>query len=328
MDHPPRTAPTVPAVVAVVALKALPAAKSRMAALAAPLRERLARCMALDTLAALAPAVSEVVVISDQPDLAAALSRHEIRARVIADPDAAEARADGAPATRSGPVRGSAGDRALNRALAHGDHWVRTQRRAASSGATVLACVGDLPALRTGSVRRVLQAAATAGHPRSVLSDHADRGTTMLITSGVPLDPRFGAITVAGERVDSTERHRRSGAHVLRLEDVADARWDVDTPDDLAVAADLGVGPATRTLLDPGTGRLGGYLAVRLIERDTASFTVTEVFRSGPENVRGAGVAPLVTTLPETAYDGDPAHLVPGRRLHAVGIADALSCWD
>ena len=73
-------------VAAVVALKTLPAAKSRMSSLPAPLRERLARCMAIDTLSALAPAVDEVLVVSDQPDLPAALLRAELPVRVIAEP--------------------------------------------------------------------------------------------------------------------------------------------------------------------------------------------------------------------------------------------------
>ena len=68
------TLPPDQRVAAVVALKTLPAAKSRLSSLPDPLRERLARCMAIDTLSALAPAVDEVLVVSDQPDLPAALA--------------------------------------------------------------------------------------------------------------------------------------------------------------------------------------------------------------------------------------------------------------
>jgi 2-phospho-L-lactate guanylyltransferase (CobY/MobA/RfbA family) len=74
---------------AVVALKALPAAKSRMAAVPAPVRERLARCMAVDTLAALAAVVDQIIVITDQPDLPAVLHRHRLGVRVIAEPPGA-----------------------------------------------------------------------------------------------------------------------------------------------------------------------------------------------------------------------------------------------
>src|SRR6478672_9394164 len=137
-------------VAVVVALKTLPAAKSRMSSLPAPLRERLARCMAIDTLSALAPAVDQVLVVSDQPDLPAALRRADLQVRVVSEPDP-----------------GAAGDLAhgggsLNQALAHGDDLLR-----ADGIAVVLACVGDLPALRTSSVRRVI--AASLGRPRSFL---------------------------------------------------------------------------------------------------------------------------------------------------------------
>ena len=67
------TSNAVPAAAAVVALKPSEYAKSRLD-LPAPLRRRLAETMALDTLRALAAAVSRVVVVSGQPALASRLT--------------------------------------------------------------------------------------------------------------------------------------------------------------------------------------------------------------------------------------------------------------
>ncbi len=282
-------------VAAVVALKTLPAAKSRLSSLPPPLRERLARCMAIDTLAALAPAVDQVLVVSDQPDLPAALVRAGLLVRVVAEP----------------PDPGSGGDLAhgggsLNRALAHGDDLLR----AAGFGA-VLACVGDLPALRTTSVSRVI--AASLGRPRCFLADHDGHGSTMLIARHVPLDPRYGKEIVAGETIGSALRHRRSGACALELGELADARRDVDTLDDLRCADLLGAGAATASLWDPDHAAPGRYLAVEVLDRPGP--TLTLLADGVPESV------------PVGAYDGDPALLVPGRRLHAVRVAGALRCW-
>ncbi len=289
--------PLVERVAAVVALKTLPAAKSRFSSLPGPLRERLARCMALDTLAALRPAVHEVVVVSDQPDLGPALRRRDLDVRIIAEPD---------------PVRGHpAPDDGLNAALARADKLLRAEGVAA-----VLACVGDLPALRSTTVRRLIT--ASRGRPRSLVSDHEGQGTTMLIARGVPLDPLYGTEIVAGERIGSAARHRRSGAVDLPLGALPDARRDVDTPADLAVAARLGVGPATARLLDPITGALGAYRPVEVLSADPTTLTVL---------VDDGGIEAVTLPVSLSTYDGDPALLVPGRRLHAVRVADDLRCW-
>ena len=289
--------PSPPAerVAAVVALKTLPAAKSRLSSLPAPVRERLARCMAIDTLAALAPAVDQVLVVSDQPDLPAALLRADLHVRVIAEP----------------PDPGPGGDLAhgggsLNRALAHGDGLLRAEGFGA-----VLACVGDLPALRSTSVARVI--AASLGRPRCFLADHDGLGSTMLIARHVPLDPRYGKEIVSGGTIGSALRHRRSGALALELGGLADARRDVDTLDDLRFADLLGTGPATASLLDHVHAAPGHHLTVEVLDRHGP--TLTLLADGVPESV------------PVGAYDGDPALLVPGCRLHAVRVAGALRCW-
>lgn len=282
-------------VAAVVALKTLPAAKSRMSSLPDPLRERMARCMAIDTLSALAPAVDELLVVSDQADLPAALLRAELSVRVIPEPTGRE------PAGGLGHGGGS-----LNRALAHGDDLLR-----AEGFEVVLASVGDLPALRTASVRRVI--AASRGRYRCFLADHDGRGTTMLIARGVPLNPLYGKETRSGKTIGSALRHQRSAAVALELGELPDARRDVDTLSDLRFANLLGTGPATTSVLDPVHAAPGHYQPVEVLGRDGRSLTV--LVDGVPESV------------PVLAYDGDPALLVPGRRLHAVRVAGDLRCW-
>ena len=107
---------------AVIALKPAEHAKSRLG-VPDPLRRRLAWTMALDTLSALSRVMSRVLVVSDQPALEARLRRAGLAVEVI----------------------GESGHVGMNPALSHGDRTLRAQ-----GFATVMACVGDLPALTTG----------------------------------------------------------------------------------------------------------------------------------------------------------------------------------
>lgn len=272
-----------PPVAAVVALKPSEYAKSRLD-LPVPLRRRLAETMALDTLRALAAAVPRVLVVSGQPALASRLARAGVAAEVVAEP---------APA-------------GINAALAYG-----AERLRADGVATVLACVGDLPALRPASVRRVLQTAAA--HPRAFLADASGVGTTMLVATGGPLAPDFSGRSAA--------RHRAGGATPLTAaelgEPLADARRDVDTEVDLDTALGLGVGSFTAALVEPATARLGRYGVV------TATGWTDD--QGQPLGVTAAGRR---VVLP-TAALGDGLRTVrSGQRLHAVTGADrVLSVW-
>lgn len=195
---------------------------------------QLARSMALDTIAALASATDEVLVVTGQPDFSAALSDHGIAATVVSEPS---------PTLRA-DEKSAEGEPSLNLALAHGDRLLRSR-----GIDTVLACVGDLPGLRPQSVRRVLTYAAelaAAGRPRSFVADHTGLGTTMVIAHDVALDPRFGKGTQSG----SAERHRLSGAVPITAADAFDACWDVDSLADLRAVAAFGVGPATAIVLE------------------------------------------------------------------------------
>jgi len=120
-------------------------------------------------------------------------------------------------------------DAGLNPALAHG---------AAAAGAGPLAALaGDLPALRGTDLAAALDAVTVRGYVR----DAAGTGTTLLAApAGVPLAPRFGA--------GSARAHAQSGAVELTGAGPS-LRRDVDTADDLAAAARLGLGPRTRAIL-------------------------------------------------------------------------------
>jgi 2-phospho-L-lactate guanylyltransferase len=251
--------------------------------------------MAIDTLSALATAVDEILVVSDQPDLPAALLRAELPIRVIAEP------LDPGRADDPGHGGGS-----LNRSLAHGDGLLR-----AEGFAVVLASVGDLPALRATSVRQVIT--ASRGRSRCFLPDHDGRGSTMLIARGVPLNPLYGNESRSGATIGSALRHQRSAAVALELGELPDARRDVDTLSDLRCAHLLGTGRMTASLLDPVHGTPGHYELAEVLGRQGRSLSVL-----------AAGVP---ESVPVRAYDGDPALLVPGRRLHAVRVAGVLRCW-
>jgi 2-phospho-L-lactate/phosphoenolpyruvate guanylyltransferase len=275
-------APT-PVAAAVIALKPTAHAKSRLA-LPDALRRRLAWTMALDTLSALSRALPQVLVVSDQPALEAKLRREEIAADVVSD---------------SGHV-------GINSALSHG---AMTLRHAGFT--TVMACVGDLPALRPESVLLVL--AASRAHQRSFVADASGIGTTILVAHDVELAPQFQGRSAAA--------HYASGAVSLSEEafgsPIADARRDVDTEADLAAAIGLGVGQATQALVDPETGRLGCYELI----------TVTD-WRNADGNQVAITAAGRRITLPAEALGKTLRYAKVGQRLHSVAAAGrVLSAW-
>lgn len=266
-----------------IALKPLEHAKSRLA-VPDPLRRRLAWTMALDTLSALCRALPHVLVVSDQPALEARLRHAEIAAEVISE---------------SGHV-------GMNSALSRGGRALHAQ-----GFSSVVACVGDLPALRPESVLRILD--ASQSHPRSFVADASGIGTTMLVAHDVELVPQFQGRSAAA--------HYASGAVNLSADaigsPIADARRDVDNEADLAVAIGLGVGPATDSLIDHGKGRLGRYQLI----------TATQW-----RNVEGELLAVTATgrriALPAEALRDELRYIRLGQRLHAVEAEGrVLSAW-
>jgi 2-phospho-L-lactate/phosphoenolpyruvate guanylyltransferase len=181
--------------------------------------------MAIDTLRALLGAVDHVLVVGALPYDESPASGPPPNVEQVAEPESP----------------------GLNAALTHGAALLRQR-----GFAVVLACVGDLPALRVESVRRVLIAARV--HRRSYVADATGGGTTMLVARDTELQPRFGGSSAAA--------HQASGARPLVAPDlgpVPDARTDVDTEEDLIAAGRLGLGPATRAVLD----RLSSSLRTR-----------------------------------------------------------------
>jgi 2-phospho-L-lactate guanylyltransferase len=273
----------VPPAAGVIALKPTTHAKSRLA-VPDPLRRRLAWTMALDTLAALLRALPHVLVVSDQRALEAQLRRAGLAVEVISE---------------SGHV-------GINSALSRGAQTLQAQ-----GFTTVMACVGDLPALRRDSILRILD--ASRAHRRSFVADASGVGTTILVAHHVDLAPQFQGRSAAA--------HYASGAVSLSNEaigsPIADARRDVDTEADLAVAIGLGVGPATRALVDHETGRLGRYELI----------TATQWRTTGGEQVAVTASGRRIA-LPAEALGDELRHVRVGQRLHSVEAGGrVLSAW-
>ncbi|MGD9618642.1 MAG: 2-phospho-L-lactate guanylyltransferase [Mycolicibacterium sp.] len=199
----------------VIAVKRLTAAKTRLApAFSTASREDVVLAMLIDTIeaASAVPALRSVIVVT--PDKVAAAAAERLGALVLDDPT---------PADHRDP---------LNQALLAAEATART------CCANVVALQGDLPALKT---RELAEAIAEArALPRTFVADRHGTGTAALFSFGVALDPRFG--------VDSAQRHRSSGAVELTGA-WPGLRCDIDTPDDLLAARQLGVGDATMRAL-------------------------------------------------------------------------------
>jgi 2-phospho-L-lactate/phosphoenolpyruvate guanylyltransferase len=200
--------------VVIVPIKRFGDGKQRLAS--RPDRAALAEAFARDTLAAVAaaPHVRMLLVVTDDPLLAADLSL----------PVAVTVVTQQAPGLNNAI---SAGLRVAN------DRWP-------DWGQAVLA--GDLPALTADDLERTFAIAEEI--PLGVVADAHSTGTVMLTAQpGVPLLPAFG--------VGSASRHRDLGHRLIRGSERL--RRDVDTPDDLAAAIRLGVGPHTAEVLQGAT---------------------------------------------------------------------------
>jgi 2-phospho-L-lactate/phosphoenolpyruvate guanylyltransferase len=201
---------TRPDVALLIAVKRLTAAKTRLApVLSASARESLVLAMLVDTISAASAvtAVKSITVVTPDPD--AATAARELGAQVLVDPT---------PDGHRDP---------LNNAIGAAE--------AASLAPNIVVLQGDLPALQPYELSEAITAAQR--FPRSFVGDRHGTGTAALFAFGVPVDPRFGP--------ESTRRHADSGAIEL-TGGWPGLRCDIDTPDDLAAALRLGVGPATR----------------------------------------------------------------------------------
>ncbi|QVJ01027.1 2-phospho-L-lactate guanylyltransferase [Nocardiopsis eucommiae] len=199
----------------IVPVKHLGRAKTRLARAAGDLREELALAIACDTVAAALACAATAAVFAVTEDPRARAELTELGAAVV-----------------GGEPGGG-----LNPALEHGARVAA----AGFPGFGVCALSADLPALRPEELERVLTAAST--HGRSFLADTPGAGTTLLAAApGGRLAPAFEGASRA--------RHLAGGARELLIPDVASVRRDVDTPEDLAAVAEMGVGPRTSALLE------------------------------------------------------------------------------
>ncbi|MCW2520065.1 MAG: 2-phospho-L-lactate guanylyltransferase [Mycobacterium sp.] len=202
----------------IIAVKRLDAAKTRLASAFAPgTRVGVVLAMLIDTVVAASavPAVRQITVVT--PDNAAAAAVRQLGARVITDPT---------PCGHADP---------LNNALSLAEAAIRAET------SNIIVLQGDLPALQPGELAEAI--ADARRHARSFVTDRHGTGTSALFTFGVPLDPRFGT--------DSAQRHADSGAVELTAA-WPGLRCDIDTPDDLAAALRLGVGPTTAAAVGRG----------------------------------------------------------------------------
>jgi 2-phospho-L-lactate/phosphoenolpyruvate guanylyltransferase len=194
-------------------VKVLAEAKSRLAELAGPRRAELALALAGDAVTAVlhTDQAARAIVITDDPAAASVLGG--LGALIVPDEP------------RDG----------LNAALRHGA--AIAAKRWPASGLAALSA--DLPALRPAELARALRAAAA--WPNAFVADAAGDGTTLYTAApGVAFRPAFG--------LASRARHAASGAAELPLNNIPGLRRDVDTPDDLRRAVELGLGPRTAPL--------------------------------------------------------------------------------
>ena len=202
-------------VTVVVPVRGLPAGKSRLAAVLQPAqRNQLVRAMLGDVVRVLrsAPAVARVIVLSR--DAAAAQEAERLEVDFLQEPP-------GAPG--------------LNRALAF------AQTRLAESDALLLV-PADLPLITRTDVEQLV--AASPAPPGVVVAPSRDGGTNgLLLRPPAVITPAFGAESAARHIAAAEE----AGAAVVRVEDV---RWalDIDSPEDLALAASLDVGQEKETV--------------------------------------------------------------------------------
>jgi 2-phospho-L-lactate/phosphoenolpyruvate guanylyltransferase len=196
----------------VIPVKVLAQAKSRLTGIAGQRRSELALAMAADTIAAAlgADSVGAVLVVTDDP----AVTDIAAGLGALVLPDA--------------PAAG------LNDALVYGAAY--SESTWPERGREGLA--GDVPAARPAELTAALADAARLGV--AFVPDADGTGTVLYAAApGSQFRPQFGPA--------SRDRHLASGA--AEIESGQGLRRDVDTMEDLRLAAEIGLGPRTRALL-------------------------------------------------------------------------------
>jgi 2-phospho-L-lactate/phosphoenolpyruvate guanylyltransferase len=194
----------------VVPVKQASVAKSRLQPLGDGVRRELVTAFAVDTVSAAldCPVVARVLVVTDDVRLARGLR---------------ELGVDAVPDGESG---------SLNASLRQGA--AELLRRAPAL--VPVALCADLPCLRPTQLADAL--AATSRSAPSFVPDAAGVGTTLYAAPSLEaFDPRFGPGSCAEHLAYGAARIDRPGIESLRR--------DVDTPEDLRAAAELGLGRRT-----------------------------------------------------------------------------------
>lgn len=223
MTDSPAGPPVSRAFGVVVPVKPVAVAKSRLGPLGDDVRRALVTAFAVDTVAAAldCPAVARVLVVTDDVPMARRL--RELGVDAVPDGESL----------------------ALNASLQQGA--AELLRRAPSLRPVALCA--DLPALRPTELAAALGEAHRT--PAAFVPDAAGVGTTMYTASSLELfDPRFGAV--------SRSAHAARQATEIRSRGIESVRLDVDTPEDLRAAAELGLGPRTSWVVT----------SMRLLDRD------------------------------------------------------------
>ncbi len=205
----------------IVPVKPAGSGKSRLGA-----GERMTRAIAVDTITAAARArgVESVVVVTADGRLAAELGRPETSDRSSADADA--------PATARIRIVTEDAPRGIAAAISTG----LAALAALGTDRPRAVLLGDLPALRPDDLDAALAAAEL--HPLAFVADADGTGTTLVTAlAGRELVAHFGT--------GSAGMHRAAGLTELDVPTGSSIRRDVDTPDQLALAAAHGLGPAT-----------------------------------------------------------------------------------
>jgi len=175
---------------------------------------------------------SELVLALAHDTLAAARATPQVRSLLVVTAAPAEIRALQEHDTELFDETDAGG---LNSALCRAAQWLQKLRHPRGIVGVLQA---DLPALRPAELTNALHEAAGE---RAFITDRQGTGTTLLLAApGQPLAPRFG--------IGSAVAHAESGAYELSTP-APTLRSDVDTPQDLAHAARLGLGAHTRKLV-------------------------------------------------------------------------------
>jgi len=189
---------------AILPVKRFELAKTRLRKQLEPAqRRRLAEAMVVDVLEALvaAPALDEVVLVTNEPAVAAVASAHG--ATVLPDP------------TESGQSAAA---------------LVGIRHARANDYDRALLVPGDCPALDDAALRTLLDRDVLAPAVTIVADRHGSGTNALLLTPPEVIEPAFGP--------GSFERHRRrasSAGAAWHVEPLPGLLLDIDTPEDLAV---------------------------------------------------------------------------------------------